>query len=177
MVLEVAQPGTTQFTWVLSTQTGLPASASRGWSGSGSLFLGCFLGAMTLGLASLISNNFLSADAQVRRKAHVMLWGTVIGVTPISLIAGAAFIANGFANIPLVLWEASVLLLLSVWPLSFAYAVVKHRVLEIPVLLKRSAPATSWFSEDTSSSCLSSRRRPLHSSRTRLHDSFQKVPT
>jgi hypothetical protein len=26
-----------------------------------------------------------------------------------------------------------------VWPLSFAYAVVRHRVLEIPVLLKRSA--------------------------------------
>jgi serine phosphatase RsbU (regulator of sigma subunit) len=33
----------------------------------------------------------------------------------------------------------SVLFLSFVWPLSFAYAVVKHRVLEIPVLLKRSA--------------------------------------
>src|SRR5262249_14894930 len=32
-----------------------------------------------------------------------------------------------------------VIVLLFVFPLSFAYAVVKHRVLEIPVLLKRSA--------------------------------------
>jgi len=30
-------------------------------------------------------------------------------------------------------------LILFIFPLSFAYAVVKHRVLEIPLLLKRSA--------------------------------------
>ena len=46
---------------------------------------------------------------------------------------------GGPVSVPLVLWQASVVLLSSVWPLSFAYAVAKHRVLEIPVLLKRSA--------------------------------------
>ncbi|HKO04278.1 MAG TPA: SpoIIE family protein phosphatase, partial [Candidatus Acidoferrales bacterium] len=35
--------------------------------------------------------------------------------------------------------DTALVLLLLVYPLSFAYAVVKHRVLEIPVLLKRSA--------------------------------------
>lgn len=36
-------------------------------------------------------------------------------------------------------WQVAVLLLSTLWPLSFAYAVVKHRVLEIPLLLRRSA--------------------------------------
>ena len=46
---------------------------------------------------------------------------------------------RGPIRVPLVLWQACVVLLSSVWPLSFAYAVAKHRVLEVPVLLKRSA--------------------------------------
>jgi hypothetical protein len=87
---------------------------------------------------SLISNSFLASDSQVRRKAHVMVWGTVMGVAPVSLAAATALVFR-FANLPLAVWQLSVLLLLLVWPLSFAYAVVKHRVLEIPVLLKRSA--------------------------------------
>jgi hypothetical protein len=93
---------------------------------------------MALGLTSLVSNNFLSADAQVRRKAHFMVWGTVIGVAPICL-AGAIAFGGGFAKLPLALWQVSVLFLSFVWPFSFAYAVVRHRVPEIPVLVKRSA--------------------------------------
>lgn len=131
-------PGTTMLTWLLAAQTGLPSPASYRWPSPGFVFFGFFLGATTLGLVSLISNNFLSGDAQVRRKAHVMAWGTVIGVVPVTLVIGAT-IMGGPVRVPLVLWQACVLLLSSVWPLSFAYAVVKHRVLEIPVLLKRSA--------------------------------------
>jgi sigma-B regulation protein RsbU (phosphoserine phosphatase) len=67
-----------------------------------------------------------------------MVWGTVVGTTPVCLVAVIVFI-GGWTNLPLAWWQISVLLLGSVWPLSFAYAVVKHRVLEIPVLLKRSA--------------------------------------
>lgn len=131
-------PGTTVVSWVLTAQAGLPTPAPHGWITPEFVFFGFFLGAIALGLASLISNDFFSADARVRRKAHVMVWGTVIGVTPVCLLTVAAIVA-GFANIPLALWQVSVFFLLCVWPLSFAYAVVKHRVLEIPVLLKRSA--------------------------------------
>ncbi|HVH70427.1 MAG TPA: PP2C family protein-serine/threonine phosphatase, partial [Candidatus Dormibacteraeota bacterium] len=46
---------------------------------------------------------------------------------------------GGLPVLPRTAWQASFLLLSFVWPLWFAYAVVKHRVLEIPVLLKRSA--------------------------------------
>jgi serine phosphatase RsbU (regulator of sigma subunit) len=138
LYIDAHWPGTTMLAWLLAAQTGLPAPASYRWPSPAFVFFGFFLGATTLGLVSLISNNFLSGDAQVRRKAHVMAWGTVIGVVPVTLVIGATFM-GGPVSVPLVLWQACVLLLSSVWPLSFAYAVVKHRVLEIPVLLKRSA--------------------------------------
>jgi sigma-B regulation protein RsbU (phosphoserine phosphatase) len=121
-------------TWALTGQAGLPVPASYGWL----IFFGSFLGSITLGLASLISNNFLAADAQTRRKAHVMLWGTVVSVSP-TVLALAATMIGGLGVVPVAVWEVCILLLSFVWPLSFAYAVVKHRVLEIPVLLKRSA--------------------------------------
>ena len=136
-------PGTTTMTWLLAGQAGLPVPAPHGrpWPSPGMAFLGFlgfFLGAAALGLLSLLSNNFFSADAQARRKAHVIVWGTVIGVAPVTLAVGAN-IMGGPLRVPLVLWQACVVLLSTVWPLSFAYAVAKHRVLEIPVLLKRSA--------------------------------------
>ena len=131
-------PGWATLTWALTGQAGLPVPASHGWPPSEFLFFGAFLSGTTLGLASLISNNFLSADAQIRRKAHVMLWGTVVSVTPI-ILALAATVIGGLGVVPVAAWQVCILLLSFLWPLSFAYAVVKHRVLEIPVLLKRSA--------------------------------------
>ena len=138
LYLDTRWPATGLMAWVLAGQTGLPVPASHGSPSPGFVFFGSFLAATTLGLASLISNNSFSPDAQVRRKAHVMLWGTLIGVLPTGLAAGATFM-GGPVNVPLAWWQISVVLLSSVWPLSFAYAVVKHRVLEIPVLLRRSA--------------------------------------
>ena len=138
LYLDTRWPGTAVTTWILAGQSGLPQPAAHGWPTPGFLFFGPFLGASILGLASLLSNNFLSADAQVRRKAHVIVWGTVVGVAPVTVAAGATFM-GGFLSVPLSLWQACVVLLSTVWPLSFAYAVAKHRVLEIPVLLKRSA--------------------------------------
>ena len=124
--------------WVLEAEAGLPVPASHAVLTPGIGFYGFFLGASALGLASLLSNHFLSADAQVRRKAQVLVWGTVVGVAPVILVLGASFM-GGPVRLPMALWQASVVLLATVWPLSFAYAVVKHRVLEIPALLRRSA--------------------------------------
>jgi len=134
LYLDTHWPGWATLTWALTGQAGLPVPASYGWP----IFFGFFLGSITLGLASLISNSFLAADARIRRKAHVMLWGTVVSVTP-TVLALAATMIGGFGVVPVAAWEVCILLLSFVWPLSFAYAVVKHRVLEVPVLLKRSA--------------------------------------
>ncbi len=128
----------TTVNWALVGQAGLPVPASHGWPPPEFVFFGSFLGGLTLGLVSLISNNFLAADPQIRRKAHVMLWGTVVSVTPI-VLALAATVIGGLGDVPETAWDVCILLLSFVWPLSFAYAVVKHRVLEIPVLLKLSA--------------------------------------
>jgi sigma-B regulation protein RsbU (phosphoserine phosphatase) len=97
-----------------------------------------FLGGMGLGLASLFSNAFRAASAEARRKARLVLWGTMVGITPLLLLYFAAISSRRpFYLYPFWIWAPTVLISF-LFPLSFAYAVVKHRVLEIPVLLKRS---------------------------------------
>jgi sigma-B regulation protein RsbU (phosphoserine phosphatase) len=91
---------------------------------------------IALGLAALALNFFLTRDADARRKMRVLFWGTVIAVGP-GAVRAAAMSFGGFQS-P---WWLDTLFIAIFWifPLSFAYAVVKHRVLDIPVLLRRSA--------------------------------------
>ena len=118
---------------VISTppaHAGLPA-------GGRPVYMLVFLyGLIVLGFVSLIGNAFTAATPEARRKIRVILWGTLVGFGPATLVLGA----NDFVDFhapPLLV----VLLVVLSWlfPLSFAYAVVKHRVLEIPVLLRMSA--------------------------------------
>ena len=96
-------------------------------------------GGFTLGLVSLIWNSLRAPNANDRRKAQVMVWGTVSSLAPF-LVTGAIAIVQHRVYYTYPFWFF-VIPIISLWllPLSFAYAVVKHRVLEIPVLLKRSA--------------------------------------
>jgi serine/threonine-protein kinase len=92
---------------------------------------------IALGIISLLGNaKAKAAEPEVRRKSRVILWGTVLGVLPI-VLERAAVDFFGYQPSFWIDWLFFVILLL--YPLSFAYAVVKHRVMEIPVLLKRSA--------------------------------------
>jgi sigma-B regulation protein RsbU (phosphoserine phosphatase) len=89
-----------------------------------------------LGLLSLVGNALAGSTSEARRKSRVIVGGTLVGCVPILLGLGAQELF-GFT---MSLWlTATLLFLLYLYPLSFAYAVVKHRVLEIPVLLRRSA--------------------------------------
>ena len=92
---------------------------------------------LALGMISLAQNSFMAAvPAEARRKSRVILWGTLAGVLPIVLERAAV----DFAGYRPSFWIDTVLaLVLFLYPLSFAYAVVKHRVMELPVLLRRSA--------------------------------------
>ncbi len=89
-----------------------------------------------LGLLSLGWNAVSATSSDARRKARVLLWGTVLGVSPVFLEPAAISLGG---------WQTSAgvhalsVLLSFVFPLSFAYAVIRHRVLDIPVLLRRSA--------------------------------------
>ena len=89
-----------------------------------------------LGLVSLVGNSRRASTPEARRKIRVILWGTIIGVLPAAAERGAIDFA-GFR--PSFWFDVTVILIVFLFPLSFAYAVVKHRVLEIPALLKRSA--------------------------------------
>jgi sigma-B regulation protein RsbU (phosphoserine phosphatase) len=93
-------------------------------------------GTILLGVASLLSNFLSVSNPDDRRKLKVIFWGTVVGMIPIVLERAAEDIL-GFQ--PSLWVNFVVVVLVFFFPLSFAYAVVKHRVLDIPVLLRRSA--------------------------------------
>lgn len=103
------------------------------------LVLGYIFGGFILGLASLLSNNWRPATQSDCRKTRVMLWGTVAGLAPNLLVSAVAiYLKRSYYELPFWIWTLSILAVF-ILPLSFAYAVVKYRVLEVPLLLKRSA--------------------------------------
>jgi sigma-B regulation protein RsbU (phosphoserine phosphatase) len=92
-----------------------------------------------LGLASLVWNSFKAPTPNDRRKTRVMVWGTVAGYSPMGIVTGIALVHHkDFYSYPFWVVVLPVIALFLI-PVSFAYAVVKHRVLEIPLLIKRSA--------------------------------------
>ena len=99
----------------------------------GSYSLGFFL----LALVSLALNAFGPLD--VRRKTRVILFGMLVGTLPILVLQ--VLISTMLvppSRMPFSAWALSVLALFAI-PVSLGYAVVKHRAMEIPALLRRSA--------------------------------------
>lgn len=91
---------------------------------------------LMLGLVSFAMNFFTTHDPETRRKIRVMFWGTVVSFGP-NL---ADLLARNFTGRQDPQWLGDIRkALMFAFPLSFAYAVAVHRVLEIPVLLRRSA--------------------------------------
>ena len=98
-----------------------------------------FLGGEGLAVASLIGNSFRAVTPDARRKARLIVWGVACGLSPLILLLAVLYLTGRrFQETPFWLYAFCVLALFLL-PLSFAYAVVKHHVLEIPVLLRRSA--------------------------------------
>jgi len=93
-------------------------------------------GSVFLGILSLLWNRISAPSRDDVRKIKVIFWGTVVGVMPAAIMALLQEVF--YVQISFWLHFAKVILLL-LFPLSFAYAVVKHRVMDIPLLLKRSA--------------------------------------
>jgi sigma-B regulation protein RsbU (phosphoserine phosphatase) len=108
-----------------------------GQAGSAHLRLALTYGWLVLGLVSLLWNcTSRETSPEARRKSRVLLAGTVFGVFPFVI----EHIFIDFSGYRPRFWiDVSLSLLVLLYPLSFAYSIVKHRVLEIPVLLRRSA--------------------------------------
>ena len=68
-----------------------------------------------------------------RRQLRWIVWGTALGATPFVAFYAVPF-ALGFDTIPGVEWTA---LLLGIVPLSFASAIVRYRLMDVEVIIKR----------------------------------------
>jgi sigma-B regulation protein RsbU (phosphoserine phosphatase) len=97
-----------------------------------------YFGGYGLALLSLVLNA-LEGTPAARRKSRVIVWGMVAGFGPVLLLgAWAAAIGGELLELPFWVVAPGVVMMFLI-PLSFAYAVVRHQVLEVPVLLRRSA--------------------------------------
>jgi sigma-B regulation protein RsbU (phosphoserine phosphatase) len=93
-------------------------------------------GGFILALVCLVATLVANPSREARRRIRVLVFGGVAGLAPV-LVTGLLS-DSGVWQPPG--WVATIIYLtVYLFPLSFAYAVVKHRVLELPVLLKRSA--------------------------------------
>ena len=111
---------------------------SARWPVASETLLGIYtISFFALATLSLALNAFGPAD--VRRKTRVILFGMVVGLVPVTTLQ----IVIGLFNIspqrlPFGIWILSIVALFAI-PVTLGYAVVKHRAMEIPVLLRRSA--------------------------------------
>ena len=97
--------------------------------------LGYFFLGMGTGLMSLVWSGARCDSVHDRRKARVLAWGTVAGTVPVLAIVSLEVVVGDLPG-----WvEAIAALAFPLIPLSFAYAVVKHRVMTVPVLVQRGA--------------------------------------
>jgi len=122
-----------------SSYTGLRVSSvvsDKVWIPVSSTYM--FIG-FGLGLLSLILNRVTAPTPNDRRKIQVMMWGAAASILPMMITGAIAVVQHKvFYSYPFWFFVIPILAL-ALLPISFAYAVVKHRALEIPVLLKRSA--------------------------------------
>ena len=87
-----------------------------------------------LGLLALVLHTVQAPSSEVRRKARVLAAGAVFGMGPFLLLLFWA----GFVGLPAFwLWGVA-MLFLPIMPAAFVYTIVRHRVLDLPVLLRRS---------------------------------------
>jgi phosphoserine phosphatase RsbU/P len=120
-------------------QLRLPAPLAA-WLGAAApvVFPGLFVFSfLVLGLVSLAASyTAATRNAAEMRKIRVIFWGTVVGVIPGLATAGAGIFFGVVVGTTIDALASAALYLM---PLSFAYAVMKQRVLDVPVLLRRSA--------------------------------------
>jgi sigma-B regulation protein RsbU (phosphoserine phosphatase) len=95
--------------------------------------------AFGLGFVSLLLNCRRMVEAEARRKARLIAWSFAVGLVPwLGLTAVAIWLRTDVFDLPFWTWVPCALLMMVI-PIVFVYAIVKHRVLEFSVLVRRSA--------------------------------------
>ena len=90
------------------------------------------------GLVSLLIN-YREARLPSRRKMRVVVAGSIAGFLPIFLLVGVAFLFKLPRSNPVMQWMGvGALFAFPLFPLSFAYAIVRHQVIPVRLILRRS---------------------------------------
>jgi hypothetical protein len=116
-----------------------PDHGFGGWGSFSSL--GRFGGLIFLlylvgGLVSLVVN-YVKADRLARRKLSVVLVGTLAGLLPFLLLIVGLIVFNPSFSSSLLLAFFATSLLFPLIPLSFAYAIVRHQVIPVGLIIRR----------------------------------------
>jgi sigma-B regulation protein RsbU (phosphoserine phosphatase) len=127
--------------WVFLAGRSAPLSETVHFIGSPTVQLTLttyFFGTIGLGLVSLLWNSVRAETSEARRRLRVIVWGTAAGTLPAMIMAAVAISQQKAPyELPFWVWAPCVVAGFQI-PVSFGYAVVKHRVLDVPLLLKRS---------------------------------------
>jgi PAS domain S-box-containing protein len=94
-----------------------------------------FCALFLIGAAILFSKLFTTTDLVAKQQMKWISYGTLAGVLPFSLIWGLPYLLYAHVGFKT---EAS-MLSLALIPLSFAYAVIRYRLLDVEVLVRRGA--------------------------------------
>jgi sigma-B regulation protein RsbU (phosphoserine phosphatase) len=99
----------------------------------------CYYTAIGLGGVSLLLNCRRSSPADVGRRARFMAWSFAVGLLPsAALVTASLSLRRDLFDLPFWFWVPCALLIMLA-PVLFGYAVVKHRVLEFSVFVRRGA--------------------------------------
>jgi sigma-B regulation protein RsbU (phosphoserine phosphatase) len=93
-------------------------------------FAACFIAGAVLFIVAYYKNR----SSENRRRLRVALWGTVAGVLPIAFVV-VALNLHPTLRIP---GERFIVFSIVLIPASFAYAIARHRVLDVQLLIRRS---------------------------------------
>lgn len=104
--------------------------------------LGLAAAETTAGLAivSVLARNYQTVEGvDDRRRLRWVVWGTIAGLTPFLIISTLRLVAIAVPDLRPALgpWNAPANIATVAIPLSFAYAIVKHRVFDISVVIRR----------------------------------------
>jgi len=93
---------------------------------------------ITGGLLSLLIN-YRQAGRASKRKMRVVVAGSIAGFLPIFLLVGLAILFNLPRSNPLMQWLVVIALFaFPLFPLSFAYAIIRHQVIPVRIMVRRS---------------------------------------
>ncbi|MEP7271911.1 MAG: SpoIIE family protein phosphatase [Acidobacteriota bacterium] len=110
--------------------------SNHGWFG---LPMPIVVGYLTAGLVCLVVN-YRAADRDARRRLRVVVFGSGVGFLAYLLAVAGEYFRLGSRAPRIAEWvQIGMLAALPFIPLSFAYAIIRHKVIPISLIIRRSA--------------------------------------